>query len=413
METLPPLIRLYYINITRYIYLFDIYMVDRKLSSSENEESSDVGVLSTNVNEYSNTNSDSENSASSISPAVVDLEIQDIEGVGPTTARKLKEAGIVSVMDLAVTSADELAVDINSSKDTAATFIMAAQRLLRESNILEKEFVTAESALEKRKSLMRCSTGSRALDELLLGGIETQAVTEFYGEFGSGKSQICHTLAAIAPQPKEAGGLNGGVIYIDTEGTFRPERLNQIARARELEPSHVLKNVAVCKVYNSSHLELIIKDLGKYVNDFNAKLVIIDSIISLHRAEFAGRGTLADRQQRLNGLLHKVIRLAEIFNIAVVITNQVQSSPDTFFGDPTKAAGGNVIGHASTYRIYLRKSGENRTAKMIDSPYHPYSDAKFTLNEKGTDDLEDELSSSSPKKRSMSNKKSMDKEMED
>ena len=389
-------------------------MVDRKLSSSANEESSDVGVLSTKINEYSSTNSDSENSASSSSPStVVDIEIQDIEGVGPTTARKLKEAGIVSVMDLAVTSADELAVDLNSSKDTAATFIMAAQRLLRESNILEKEFVTAESALEKRKSLMRCSTGSRALDELLLGGIETQAVTEFYGEFGSGKSQICHTLAAIAPQPKESGGLNGGVIYIDTEGTFRPERLNQIARARELEPSHVLKNVAVCKVYNSSHLELIIKDLGKYVNDFNAKLVIIDSIISLHRAEFAGRGTLADRQQRLNGLLHKVIRLAEIFNIAVVITNQVQSSPDTFFGDPTKAAGGNVIGHASTYRIYLRKSGENRTAKMIDSPYHPYSDAKFTLNEKGTDDLEDELSSSSPKKRSTSNKKAMDKEMED
>jgi DNA repair protein RadA len=324
---------------------------------------------------------------------VVDLEIQDIEGVGPTTARKLKEAGIVSVMDLAVASSDELAVDINSSKETAATFIMAAQRLLRESNILEKEFVTAESALEKRKALMRCSTGSNALDELLLGGIETQAVTEFYGEFGSGKSQICHTLSAIATQPREAGGLNGGVIYIDTEGTFRPERLNQIARARDLEPSHVLKNVAVCKVYNSSHLELIIKDLGKYISDFNAKLVIIDSIISLHRAEFAGRGTLADRQQRLNNLLHKVIRLAEIFNIAVVITNQVQSSPDTFFGDPTKAAGGNVLGHASTYRIYLRKSGENRTAKMIDSPYHPYSDTKFTLNEKGTDDLEDEISS--------------------
>src|SRR5215212_4794090 len=322
--------------------------------------------------------------------AAVDLEIQDIEGVGPTTARKLKEAGIVSVMDLAVASADELAVDINSSKETAATFIMAAQRLLRESNVLEKEFVTAESALEKRKALKRCSTGSRALDELLLGGIETQAVTEFYGEFGSGKSQICHTLSAIAPQPREAGGLNGGVIYIDTEGTFRPERLNQIARARDLEPSHVLKNVAVCKVYNSSHLELIIKDLGKYISDFNAKLVVIDSIISLHRAEFAGRGTLADRQQRLNGMLHKLIRLAEIYNIAIVITNQVQSSPDTFFGDPTKATGGNVLGHASTYRIYLRKSGENRIAKMMDSPYHPYSDTRFTVTEKGADDIEEQ-----------------------
>jgi DNA repair protein RadA len=110
----------------------------------------------------------------------------------------------------------------------------------------------------------------------------------------------------------------------------------------------------------------------------------------LHRAEFAGRGTLADRQQRLNGMLHKIIRLAEIFNIAVVITNQVQSSPDTFFGDPTKAAGGNIIAHSSTYRLYLRKSGENRIAKMMDSPYHPYSDTRFTINEKGADDIEEE-----------------------
>ena len=170
-------------------------MIEKSASAPENESDNVANDLT------------SQTSKSSSPSTGVDLEIQDIEGVGPTTARKLKEAGIVSVMDLAVTSADELAVDINSSKDTAATFIMAAQRLLRESNILEKEFVTAESALEKRKSLMRCSTGSKALDELLLGGIETQAVTEFYGEFGSGKSQICHTLAAIATQPTESDGL--------------------------------------------------------------------------------------------------------------------------------------------------------------------------------------------------------------
>ena len=179
--------------------------------------------------------------------------------------------------------------------------------------------------LEKRKSMLRCSTGSVALDELLLGGIETQAITEFYGEFGSGKSQICHTLCVTARQPIDPAaiaeseselhngknihdddddddgtdnryinrGLDSGTIYIDTEGTFRPERVEQIARARSLDASHVLKSVAVCKVYNSSHLELIIKDLGKYINDFKAKLVIIDSIISLHRAEFAGRGTVS------------------------------------------------------------------------------------------------------------------------
>ena len=386
-------------------------MIDRKASTSPENEPNNIVEDDRITDKVDNNGSTIYETTSTSSPTVIDLEIQDIEGIGPTTARKLKEAGIVSVMDLAVASAEDLAVDLNSSKESAASFIMAAQKLLRESNILEKEFVTADSALEKRKAMLRCSTGSRALNELLLGGIETQAVTEFYGEFGSGKSQICHTLCAIATQPVEAGGLDGGVIYIDTEGTFRPERLNQIARARALEPSHVLKNVAICKIYNSSHLELIVKDIGKYINDFKAKLVIIDSIISLHRAEFPGRGTLADRQQRLNSILHKLIRLSEIFNIAIVITNQVQSSPDTFFGDPTKAAGGNVLGHASTYRIYLKKSGENRVARIIDSPYHPYSDARFTLNEKGADDLEDETAST--KKKSANTKKITEKDVEE
>ena len=194
-------------------------------------------------------------------------------------------------MDLAVTSADELAVDINASKEnTTQNYHQLAEKLLRDSHIIEKEFVTADLALEKRKSMLRCSTGSRALDELLLGGIETQAVTEFYGEFGSGKSQICHTLCATARQPIESGGVDKViVIYIDTEGTFRPERVEQIAIARGLDHRHVLRSIAVCKVYNSSHLKLIVKDLGESVNDFNAKLVIIDGIISLHRAEFARR----------------------------------------------------------------------------------------------------------------------------
>jgi DNA repair protein RadA len=324
-----------------------------------------------------------------------ELELKDIEGIGPTTAKKLKEAGISSVLELAVMSADQLAIDIECSKETAATYIMEAQQLLRKSHVLEKEFVPANLLLEKRKSMLRCSTGSKSLDELLIGGIETQAVTEFYGEFGCGKSQVCFTLCAMAKRPISEGGLDGGVIYIDTEGTFRPERLDQIARARGFDPMSVLKNVALCKVYNSSHLELIIKDLGKYVNAFNAKLVIIDSIISLHRAEYPGRGTLADRQQRLNAILHKLIRLAEIFNIAIVISNQVQSSPDMFFGDPTKATGGNILAHTSTYRIYLRKSGENRIAKMIDSPYHPYSDTRFTVNEKGVDDIDEKPPSKS------------------
>ena len=383
-------------------------MVDKKTyveESESNGNNSNNNITAGKRDDVSAAVAESEGSSSPI----IELEIQDIEGIGPTTARKLKEAGIVSVMDLAVTSADELAVEINASKESAAAFIIAAQKLLRDSNVLEKEFITADAALEKRRSMLRCSTGSGALDDLLLGGIETQAVTEFYGEFGSGKSQICHTLCATARQPVESGGLDANTIYIDTEGTFRPERVQEIARSRGYDSTQILKSIAVCKVYNSSHLELIIKNLGKYVDDFKAKLVVIDSVISLHRAEFAGRGTLADRQQRLNSMLHKIIRLAEIYNIAVVITNQVQSSPDTFFGDPTKAAGGNVLGHASTYRIYLRKSGENRIAKMIDSPYHPYSDVRFTVNERGSDDIEEE----SKKKSSSGSKKSKVEEEEE
>src|ERR1041384_1847100 len=389
-------------------------MVDKKsyVSNTSDREDNNTNSVIKNSDDY-NTSANAANaiteSDASLPSSTVELDIQDIEGIGPTTAKKLKEAGIVSVMDLAVTSAEELAVDINASKESAAAFIIAAQKLLRDSNVLEKEFITADAALEKRRSMLRCSTGSGALDDLLLGGIETQAVTEFYGEFGSGKSQICHTLCATARQPVESGGLDANTIYIDTEGTFRPERVQEIARSRGYDSTQILKSIAVCKVYNSSHLELIIKNLGKYVDDFKAKLVVIDSVISLHRAEFAGRGTLADRQQRLNSMLHKIIRLSEIYNIAVVITNQVQSSPDTFFGDPTKAGGGNVLGHASTYRIYLRKSGENRIAKMIDSPYHPYSDVRFTVNERGSDDIEEEMN----KKSSSSSKKSAKVEEED
>jgi len=297
-------------------------MLDRKAPSDSNAKDN---VRTENDDASSITPINSTDTESEASPPlpILDLKIQDIEGIGPTTARKLKEAGIISPMYLAVATAEEFAERINTSKESAASFIISTQKLLRDSNVLEKEFVTAEAALEKRKSMHQCSTGSKALDELLLGGIETQAVTEFYGGFGSGKSQICHTLCATAAQPAGSGGLDGGIIYIDTEGTFRPERVEQIAKARGLDHIQVLRSVSVCKIYNSSHLELIIKDLGRYVNEFKAKLVIIDSIISLHRAEFAGRGTLADRQQRLNSMLHRLVRLAEIFNIAIIITNQV------------------------------------------------------------------------------------------
>jgi DNA repair protein RadA len=155
--------------------------------------------------------------------------------------------------------------------------------------------------------------GSAKLDSFLKGGIETQAITELAGEFGSGKSHICYTLCVTTNTPLDRNGLGGNVIFIDTENTFRAERIFQIAELRGIsEPDEALRKKYVCKIYNTSHLEVIIQDLGKSIVEYKAKLIIVDSIIARHRAEFTGRGTLADRQQRLNIMLHKLNRLAEV-----------------------------------------------------------------------------------------------------
>ena len=203
-------------------------------------------------------------------------------------------------------------------------------------------------------------------------------------------SQICHTLCVTVQQPKGEGGLDAGAIYIDTEGTFRPERIAEIAEARELDPEKILSRITVARAYNSAHQELIVKDLGRVIEPNKAKLVILDSAVAHYRAEFLGRGTLAERQQRLNKFMHQLLRTAEIYNIAVVVTNQVQAAPDSFFGDPTRPTGGHVVAHTSTYRIYLRKAAKNRIARMVDSPYHPERDTVFVLNEKGIDDPPEE-----------------------
>jgi DNA repair protein RadA len=205
-------------------------------------------------------------------------------------------------------------------------------------------------------------------------------------------SQICHTLCVMVQQPKGDGGLEAGAVYIDTEGTFRPERIAEIAEARDLDSEKILSRITVARAYNSAHQELIVKDLGRILEPNKVKLVILDSAVAHYRAEFLGRGTLAERQQRLNRFMHQLLRTAEIYNIAVVVTNQVQAAPDSFFGDPTRPTGGHVVAHTSTYRIYLRKAAKNRIARMVDSPYHPERDTVFVLNERGIDDPAEETS---------------------
>ncbi|MCZ6615895.1 MAG: DNA repair and recombination protein RadA [Thaumarchaeota archaeon] len=315
-----------------------------------------------------------------------DIDVNEVAGIGPVTEKKLKNMGVHTVVDLAARTAYELSQHGGLESTLANSIIAESLKTLQETGFLQKSIITATECLDKRKDLERCTTGCKNIDDLLAGGIETRAITEFFGEFGTGKTQIAHTLCVTCQLPKDENGFEGKVLYIDTENTFRPERVQQIAEARNHDSSMILDNILVARAYNASHLELLIRELGSVVRINGVKLVIVDSIISLHRSEFIGRGTLSDRQQRLNALIHALNRVAEIHNCAVVMTNQVQSQPDAFFRDPTKAAGGHVLSHASTYRIYLKKAGKDKVAKMIDSPYHPDGETRFSITEKGVED---------------------------
>lgn len=313
------------------------------------------------------------------------FEIDTLNDIGPATKTSLKEAGFRSIKDLVIRGPTDIAEATGIAIEKCTLLCNRAREILEEIGVLDKPFTTANEIYEKRKSEYRISTGSKNLDELLDGGIETRAITELYGEYGTGKTQICHTLCVTVQQSKAEDNISRA-LYIDTENTFRPERIASISSARKIDPSVALENVIVAKAYNTSHQEVIIQESPNVINLHNIKIMIVDSIVSHYRAEYLGRSVLSERQQRINRLLHILLRIAETCKIAVVITNQIQSSPDAIFGDPNKATGGNVMAHTSTYRLYLKKAGKNRIARMVDSPYHSEREILFALNEQGIGD---------------------------
>jgi DNA repair protein RadA len=193
----------------------------------------------------------------------------------------------------------------------------------------------------------------------------------------------------LVQQSRSHGGLNGKAIYVDSENTFRPERIVSISNARNLNPYKSLENIIVAKAYNSAHQELILEETGPVIDSNNVKLLIVDSAVAHYRAEFLGRASLSERQQKLNKFMHVLVRIAETYGVAVLATNQIQSTPDAIFGDAYRPTGGHVVAHTSTYRVYLKRSGKNRIARMVDSPYHPEREVLFTLSELGVADPED------------------------
>jgi DNA repair protein RadA len=308
--------------------------------------------------------------------------VQDLPGVGPASIEKLASAGFNDLMSIAVATTGEIVGATELSEATAKKIIAIARANL------EMEFTSGEEIMKKREKMMKITTGSIELDKLTGGGFETGAITEAYGQYGSGKSQIAHTLSVRVQLPPEKGGAGGVAVYVDTEGTFRPERIKSIAEDCGLDPQDALKSVKIARAYNSDHQMLLAEKIEDLIKQgINVKLVIIDSLTAHFRAEYIGRGTLADRQQKINKHMHALMKIADKHNIAVYVTNQVMAKPDQFFGDPTEAIGGHIVAHNSTYRIYLRRGKKGtRVAKMIDSPCMPEAEAIFQVTEAGVKD---------------------------
>ena len=313
-------------------------------------------------------------------------DIKDLPGVGSAIASKIRNAGYQDIIALATANPMDLVEACSIGEPTARKIVAEAREASK------MNFMSGLEFEDKRKSVQRISTGSEALNILLGGGIETQSITECYGEYGSGKSQLAFQLAVNVQLPLEKGGLEGHAVWIDTEGTFRPARVEQLANVKGLDPKQALQNIKIGRAYSSDHQVLLVDKIPDLVNsDPKIKLIVVDSMMALFRAEYVGRGTLADRQQKVNVVLHTLQRLADRFNIAVYITNQVMARPDVMFGDPTAAVGGHIIGHVATYRIYLRKGKKgSRVAKLVDSPSLPEGEASFEITSNGIMDLEEE-----------------------
>lgn len=313
-------------------------------------------------------------------------KLQDM-GINAADITKLKSAGLCTVSSILMATKKELG-NIKGITDQKIEKIQEAALKIEQGG-----FTTAYGYMQKRKNVIRLTTGSKKLDELLGGGIESMSITEVFGEFRTGKSQLCHTVAVTAQLPRSQGGGNGKVIFIDAEGTFRPERIIKISERYGLDAEQVLNNIVYARVYTTEFQSSLITQAAAKMMEDTFSVLIIDSIMALFRVDFTGRGELSERQQMLGKTLSKLIKLAEQFNVAVLMTNQVMSDPGatmTFTADPKKPIGGNILAHASTTRLYFRKGkGDERVCKIYDSPWLPESECVFKIADSGIDDAND------------------------
>jgi len=315
------------------------------------------------------------------------VKVLEQHGISSTDCKKLQEAGFYTVESVVYAPRKKLCDVKGISEQKADKIQLEAMKLV------PTGFTTATEMHLKRSQIIQVTTGSKELDKLLNGGIETGSITELFGEFRTGKSQLCHTLAVTCQLPIDNGGAEGKCLYIDTEGTFRPERLLAVADRYGLQGSDVLDNVAYARAYNSDHQMTLLTQAAAMMSESRYAMVIVDSATACYRTDYSGRGELSARQMHLAQFLRALLKLADEFGVAVVLTNQVVAQVDgaaMFNADPKKPIGGNIMAHASTTRLYLRKGrGEQRICKIYDSPCLPEGEAVFAINADGIGDVKE------------------------
>ena len=311
------------------------------------------------------------------------VKVLEQYGFKSSDIKALIEGGIYTVERIAY-AAKKVIVNCKGISDQKAdALIKEAQKLC------PVGFSRAADVHMMRKDLVRITTGSKEFDKLLGGGLESGSITELFGEFRTGKSQLCHTLCITCQLPFDQGGAEGMALYIDTEGTFRPERLRAVAERFGLDPDDVLDNVACARAYNTDHQQQLLTQASAMMAENRFALIVVDSATALFRTDFTGRGELADRQQKLGKFLRSLQILADEHGAAIVITNQVVANPDAalFSGDNKKPIGGPIIAHASQTRLNFRKGkGEQRIVKIYDSPCLPEGEAIFGIYNDGVAD---------------------------
>ena len=317
----------------------------------------------------------------------VEMGVDQLKGVGSVTQKKLETFGVTSLIDLCIRGSQEIKEITGVAKPTCDSWVFQSQKLLEENGLIRRSDMSTTDLWKYQKAYPVISTKCDEVDNLISGGVRPEATYEVYGEFGAGKTQFCNSLTV------ETIHDGNNVVWIDCEDTFKPNRLAEMLKAREYaeddeEIGNYLNQITYLYCPNTEQLMGTINGLSKILDNKKPKLVILDGAIGQFREEYLGRGTLAERQMQIARLMSHIKNISFYFRCAVVFTNQVQSDPSMMFGDPIKPIGGNVVAHASTYRLYFKKSGKKRLARMIDSPEHAMADAEYILDAKGMSNVE-------------------------